>query len=85
MSTETRSEWRALVRRPASILDSPEQREVGYVLEWTSYGDSSEAVKRDSYLLSRPEETHATVVKWQRRTVTCGPWETVVPEVPLRA
>lgn len=71
---ETREEYRALIGRPASILDSPADRERGHVEEWSGHAESMEAVKRQNYSLSRTEETHAWAIRWERRTVTLGEW-----------
>lgn len=55
--TETRVEYRALVREPASFLASPSDRERGYTERWTHWGLSHEAVEKNDYDIVRSTET----------------------------
>ncbi len=71
----TRTEYRALVRAPASILATPAERKQGYTERWTSPGASSGAILQDDYDLRRSEESHAYIVAWEEREVTLGPWK----------
>lgn len=71
-----RTEYRAIYRRHPSFLDTPEEQAVGYVEHATDYGISKSAVRMANYSLRRTEETRAWIVRWERRTVTVGEWET---------
>ena len=72
--TETRVQYRALVRGPASFLASPEDQKRGFTRQWSHYGTSHEDVIRDSYELRRSTETLCYAERWQKRTVILGEW-----------
>lgn len=74
MEPSTRVEYRAIYRVPASILDSEEDRERGYVTRESKYGETREAVKQVTYDLRRSEESLASIIRWEQRTVTLGEW-----------
>jgi hypothetical protein len=78
-STE-RIEYRAVYRQPASILDSPDDRQRGYVERVTTYGEDRERIRKDNYALSRAEESLAHIVRWERRVVAVGPWQPVAAD-----
>lgn len=72
----TTYEYRPIIRRPASILDTAEDRERGYIDE-TGARQASLSLplaRRLNYALASPEESHATVVGWERREVTYTKW-----------
>lgn len=71
----TRTEYRALVLRPASIYATPAERRRGYTERWTASGSSREAVLREDYDLCHSEETGAYVVAWEERKITLDPWK----------
>jgi hypothetical protein len=73
--SETGTQVRALIQRPASILDSVADRRVGYVQTWSDCGPDRKTVRKDSYELRRSEETHAYAVRWEVRTVHYDDWE----------
>ena len=68
------TQYRAVVRRPASFLDTPEARTLGYVLYATGPHESKEAA--EAAALRRSEESHASVVGYETRTATYTDWET---------
>lgn len=73
--SNTRTEYRAIYRIPASVLASPEEQVRGYVELATGYGEDKQQIRESTYELRRPMESHATIVRWERRTVTVGDWE----------
>lgn len=75
--SDTWTQCRALFRTPASIFATPEERERGYVLRWTSPGTSRQDVVSHTYELRCTEESHTYVVRWEQRTITAGPWTEV--------
>lgn len=72
-----RTEYRAIYRTPPTVLDTSEERVAGYVERATEYGTSRRAVKAANHDLSRTDESRAWIVRWERRTVAVGEWETV--------
>ena len=72
--TEYRYEYRALLRRPPSYLDSPDERERGFVEFWSSVGDSPGSVRRTDWHLSHSEESLVSVVRWERRVIIEENW-----------
>lgn len=71
----TRTEYRAVYRRPASTLDTPADRKRGHVEEVSHYAETKEDVIKGSWTLRRPEETWARIVRWQSRTFEVPPWK----------
>ena len=67
-------EYRAIIRRPASILDSEEDQERGYVLFPSVAGTSRKDVRGKDYFLRYWEKTLAETVSWQTRTVSATEW-----------
>jgi hypothetical protein len=72
MSASTWDEYQAIVRRPASILDSEKARELGYVVEAgpvrRTAQDAEAAATKGS------EETLASVVGMRWRIVHADAW-----------
>lgn len=68
-----RIEWRARYRIPASTLSSAEDRERGYEELVTWYCHSREEARKVA--THRSEETLASVLGYQKRTVVVGEWE----------
>lgn len=73
---ETRIEYRAIYRVPWSILDPDEYRERGYMERETNYGVDKKRIREQNYDLRRSEESHAEIVRWEKRSVSVGEWET---------
>lgn len=72
MRGESWDEYRAIVRRPASILDSAQARELGWVAEAGpvkgSIDEAEKAARRGS------EETHASVIGMEHRLISASAW-----------
>ena len=69
------TEYRAVYQRPASILNTTEEREQGYVEERTlpyrTIREATEIVNRNS------AESHAGVTGYERRQVQATGWEQI--------
>ncbi|AXC37878.1 hypothetical protein SEA_JACKO_18 [Microbacterium phage Jacko] len=68
-----RIEWRARYRIPSSILSSAEDRARGYEELFTGYCETREEARKVA--MHRSEETLASVIGYQKRTVVVGEWE----------
>lgn len=73
---EAAAQWRARYRRPATVMDPPEDRDRGFVDEWTDPGWTPEYCVERTFALSRPEETLAKILYWEVRQVEFGHWHT---------
>lgn len=70
---ETRVEYRALIQSPWTYGSDPKLPKGKPILKW---GDYLKKKNGDAYWeIARSVETHAFIVKWQKRTVTVGDWE----------
>jgi hypothetical protein len=72
MSAATWDEYRAIIRRPASTIDSEKARTLGWVAEAGPIrGDVKSA---EAAALERSEETLASIMGMEHRIVTAEPW-----------
>lgn len=73
LGMEKYTQYRAIYQTPASILDTPEEREQGYVNRLT--GPCKTIGIARLLAMSRSEETHAYVTGYESREVTTSDWE----------
>lgn len=74
--TEPRTEYRAVYRMPWYFGAPAELRDQGYVEYESDYAEDKETVKRQNYDLRSTEESHATIIRWEKRQVIIGDWRT---------
>ena len=70
----TWTEYRAIIKRPVSLLDTPEDQARGYAIAFSAVGRSKAEVRSSDYLLRHGEETLATLIGWQVRKVQASDW-----------
>jgi hypothetical protein len=75
MSDKSWDEYQAIVRRPASILDSPQALELGYVLEPGPIRRTQQ--KAVDAALSNATESHASLFGMRWRIVEANEWDEI--------